>query len=151
MSNPSYTIVGGKIKFANIEKDYVEGANIFIAKDDLQRLFDNIINNAIRHGFTDPNRKDYYITTFLTVDQKLEMFQIDVINNGNPLPKGLDKLRYGLKGEKAGKTAGTGDGGYIVRSIVEHYKGDFDVFSVETENCVQTTIRILLPIYNAYE
>lgn len=148
---PSYSIVNGKIQFKSVEKDFVEGANVFMAKDDLQRLFDNIINNAVQHGFTNPNRSDYNITTTLSVNPKLKMFQIDVTNNGNPLPKGLNKMRYGLKGEKAGNTAGTGEGGYIVKSIVEHYKGDFDIFSVETDNSVQTTVRILLPIYRTDE
>ena len=151
LKNPSYSVVDGKIKFKGEGKGFVEGVNVLIAKDDLQRLFDNIINNAIQHGFTDPERHDYNITTCLSIDPKREMFQIDVINNGNPLPEGLNKLRYGLKGEKAGATAGTGEGGYIVRSIVEHYKGDFDLFSIETGNSTLTTIRILLPIYRADE
>ena len=53
----------------------------------------------------------------------------------------MTKDRYGLKGEKAGANAGTGSGGYIVRSIVEHYGGDYDVF---TKDGI-TTIRIYLP------
>lgn len=155
--NPPYSIVDGKIVIEKgPEKDYVEGANVFIAKDDLQRLFDNIINNAVKHGFTDPNRGDYNITTDLSVvpnpeDPKIGMFQIDVTNNGNPLPKGLDKVRYGLKGEKAGVTAGTGEGGYIVKSIVEHYKGDYDIFSNKYEDSETTTVRVLLPIHTADE
>lgn len=154
---PYYSIVDGKFVFEKgPEKDYVEGANVFIAKDDLQRLFDNIINNAVKHGFTDPNRGDYNITIDLSVvpnpeDPKIGMFQIDVTNNGNPLPKGLDKVRYGLKGEKAGVTAGTGEGGYIVKSIVEHYKGDYDIFSNKYEDSETTTVRVLLPIHTADE
>ena len=145
--NPSYKIIDGKVIFQKTEKDYADGLNVFIAKDDLQRLFDNIVNNAIQHGFTDSRRNDYNITTRLSVNPELQMFQIDVVNNGTPLPKGLDKWRYGIKGEKAGPKAGTGEGGYTVRSIVEHYKGDFDIFSTETNNGVQTTVRIFLPIY----
>ena len=79
------------------------------------------------------------------------MFQIDFVNNGNPLPKGLDKLRYGLKGEKAGVTAGTGEGGYIVRSITEHYGGDYDIFSETSGNVSLTTVRVFLPIYRDNE
>ena len=107
--------------------------------------------NAIQHGFTDSSRNDYNITTRLSVNPELQMFQIDVVNNGTPLPKGFDKWRYGIKGEKAGPKSGTGEGGYIVKSIVEHYKGEYDVFSSETSNGVQTTVRILLPIYRDNE
>lgn len=131
--------------------DYVEGINVHIALDDLKRLCDNIVFNAIRHGFTDPSRKDYSIDIQLTVDQERDMFQIDFVNNGNPLPKGLDKLRYGLKGEKAGVTAGTGEGGYIVRSITEHYGGDYDIFSETSGNVSLTTVRVFLPIYRDNE
>jgi len=131
--------------------DYVEGINVYIAIDDLKRLCDNIVFNAIRHGFTDPSRNDYSIDIQLTVDQERDMFQIDFVNNGNPLPKGLDKLRYGLKGEKAGATAGTGEGGYIVRSITEHYGGDYDIFSETSDNESLTTVRVFLPIYRDNE
>ena len=109
---------------------------------DFERLVRNIIENAITHGFTDPNRKDYGIGIDLTVDMEREMFQIDFSNNGTPLPSGMDKQRYGLLGEKAGITGRTGRGGYIVKSIVEHYKGDYDVFM----NGSNTVVRILLPI-----
>lgn len=151
LMNPSYKIINGKVILPETEKDYVDGLNVFIAKDDLQRLFDNIVNNAIQHGFTDSSRNDYNITTKLSVNPELLMFQIDVVNNGTPLPKGLDKWRYGIKGEKAGPKAGTGEGGYTVKSIVEHYKGEYDIFSTETSNGTQTTVRILLPIYRPNE
>lgn len=129
----------------------VEDLNVYIAKNDLKRLCDNILFNAIKHGFTDPSRKDYIINIQLTVDQERDMFQIDFVNNGNPLPKGMDKLHYGLKGEKAGTTAGTGEGGYIVKSIIEHYGGDYDIFSETSSNESLTTVRIFLPIYRDNE
>ena len=71
---------------------------------------------------------------------------MDFSNNGNPLPKGMNKERYGMLGEKAGITGGTGRGGYVVKSVVEHYNGDYDVF-MDGEN---TVIRVLLPISKQY-
>lgn len=128
--------------FSNMP-DYAEGINVFMAKDDLQRLCENIISNAVRHGFTDPNRHDYGILTVLTVDAERDMFLIEFRNNGTPLPKGLDKTRYGLRGEKAGKTGGTGEGGYVVKSIVEHYHGDFDIL-MDGET---TVVKVWIPIH----
>ena len=127
--------------------DYAEGINVFMAKDDLQRLCDNIFSNAIKHGFTDPKRKDYSIWVKLTVNEERDIFQIDFTNNGTPFPKGLDKIRYGLKGEKGGITAGTGEGGYIVKSIVEHYGGDYDLLTQKDQDTIWSTVRIYLPIY----
>ena len=54
----------------------------------------------------------------------------------------MDKEHFGLRGVKAGLTGGTGNGGYIIKTIVTHYGGDYDVF---TENNI-TTIRVYLPI-----
>lgn len=113
-----------------------------IAPLDFDRLVQNIIENACRHGFTDSSRKDYKITINLGVDEKRDMYQIDFSNNGTPLPEGMNKARYGIKGEKAGLRSGTGYGGYIVKSIANHYGGDYDVLC---ENG-KTTIRIYLPI-----
>jgi sensor histidine kinase regulating citrate/malate metabolism len=137
-----------KIKY-ELEDEEIEDANVFVAKDDLLRLFDNIINNAVTHGFTEDS-KDYCIKTNLSVDPQRNMFQIDITNNGTPLPKGLDKHRYGIKGETAGKTGKSGEGGYIVKSIVEHYKGDFDIFTEDKGKHTLTTVRIFLPIYRTY-
>lgn len=113
-----------------------------IAPLDLDRIVSNIINNAVEHGFTNSDRSDYQIDINLSVVPERDMFQIDFSNNGTPLPKGMDKERYGLLGEKAGRTGKTGQGGYIVKSIVEDYKGDYDIF-MDGEN---TIVRILLPI-----
>ena len=115
---------------------------INIATVDFQRLISNIIENARRHGFTDKTRDDYYIGIELSYNSERGMYQIDFTNNGNPLPEGMTKARYGLKGEKAGGNAGTGSGGYIVKSIVNHYGGDYDIFC---KNGI-TIVRIFLPI-----
>lgn len=52
-----------------------------------------------------------------------------------------------MLGEKAGKTGRNGKGGYIVRSIVEHFGGDYDIL-VGNET---STVRISLPIANLDE
>ena len=115
---------------------------IYVASNDFHRLVNNILNNAKRHGFTDPNNKDYVVQINTSINAESGMYQIDFRNNGNPLPEGMNKMRYGIKGEKAGKTAGTGLGGNYVKSFVEHYGGDYDIFM---ENG-WTVVRIYLPI-----
>ena len=112
-----------------------------IAPVDFQRLVTNIIDNARNHGFTDNTRTDYYIGIDLSYNADREMYQIDFSNNGNPLPDGMTKEHYGIRGEKAGEHGGTGNGGYIIKSIVSHYGGDFDVL---TKDGI-TIIRIFLP------
>lgn len=115
---------------------------IYMAKNDLERVVSNILTNAQNHGFKDPNRKDYEVNVRLEFNTEKGMYQIDFRNNGKPLPEGMNKMRYGIKGEKAGQNAGTGLGGSVVKSIVEHYKGDYDLF-MEGD---WTVIRVYLPI-----
>ena len=115
---------------------------IYMAKNDLERVVSNIQTNAQRHGFLDPNRKDYELNIRLKFNTERGMYQIDFRNNGKPLPEGMNKIRYGIKGEKAGQNAGTGLGGSVIKSIVEHYKGDYDVFM----DGDWTVIRVYLPI-----
>lgn len=136
-------------KYANdqgLSLEHLVSSNILyvnIAPLDLKRLMDNIILNASRHGF-DKHRNDYFVSINVKIDVDRDMYQIDFCNNGNPLPVGMTKERYGIKGEKAGKNAGTGNGGHIVKTIIEHYGGDYDVLSSEG----LTTIRIYLPKYS---
>lgn len=120
---------------------------VSIAPADLDRMVENIVSNSVNHGFTDPEREDYNICNTLSFDAKRNMFVIDFVDNGKPLPVGMDKERYGLKGEKAGATAGTGLGGSIVKEIVKHYGGDYDIFS----NDRGTTVRIWLPLAKTEE
>ena len=120
---------------------------IMISSLDFDRLTLNILENARKHGFTDSKRTDYMIWINLSVDEKRDMYIIDFLNNGTPLPNGMTKERYGMKGEKAGLTGGTGSGGYIVKSIVTHYGGDFDLVCVRSN----TIVRIYLPIAKIWE
>lgn len=114
---------------------------INIAPEDLQIIVSNILDNARNHGFTQ-NKTDYYVEIGLTVDSERNMYKISFSNNGNPLPKGLDKKRYGIRGEKAGATGNTGIGGNIVKNFTSHYNGDYDIYSSEGI----TIVEVYLPI-----
>lgn len=118
-----------------------------ISRDDFDRVVGNIIQNAEIHGFVESDRKDYKIDVFLSIDEQKDMYQIDFVNNGSPLPIGLTKEMYGINGKKAGRTGGTGVGGHIVKSFVEHFGGDYDLFMDNNE----VVIRILLPIFRKGE
>lgn len=116
-----------------------------IAHLDLTRLVNNIIGNAEMHSFTDPERTDYELRIDLTIDKERNMFQIDFRNNGTPFPLGLTKEFYGRRGKSAGKTKNKGIGGYVVKSICEHFGGDFDIYCDPHSN-MPVTVRIYLPI-----
>lgn len=120
--------------------------NVSIAPLDLTRLVSNIIGNAEMHSFTEHERTDYELRIDLTIDKERNMFQIDFRNNGTPFPLGLTKEFYGRRGKSAGKTKNKGTGGYVVKSICEHFGGDFDIYCDPHSN-MPVTVRIYLPIF----
>ena len=128
--------------FSSVNDEFLFLPVIDVSPIHFKRLGNNILDNAKKHGFIDANRNDYIVKIEASIDVERNMFQIDFRNNGSPLPQGMNKMRYGIKGEKAGKTAGTGLGGNYVKSFVEHYGGDYDIF-MDGE---WTVVRIYLPI-----
>lgn len=130
------------------ERPYrVADAYVDIASEDLRTMLDIIIDNARLHGFSnDDSYKNIFIQ--LCADASRQYLIIDIFNNGKPLPHGMDKERYGLKGEKAGENAHTGLGGYRVKSIVEHYSGDYNIENVYDEEGLHAgvSVKLYLPI-----
>lgn len=102
-------------------------AYVMFGAVNLDRVIYNIIQNAEKHGFTDPMRMDYLIEIELSYDFENGCYVIRFKNNGNPLPEDLDTRKYSIRGEKAGVTGGNGYGGAIVASTVAHYGGTIKV------------------------
>lgn len=124
---------------ADIEKPIV-----MMGRTDVMSMVQNIIDNAINHGFDDISEK-YTLTINLTIED--EYYIIEFVNNGKPLPEGINKDRYGIEGVKSGDSKGSGIGGYVVKSIAEHYGGDYDIFSRDSAGEMLTYVIIKLPIY----
>ena len=120
-----------------LKEAQIDSPEIFISKVDFSTLATTIIENAVSHAFIGES-KDYKVLITLSYNAVKDVFTIDFKNNGNPMPQGMDKFRYGLKGEKGAKSHGTGLGGYRVKSITRHYDGDYDVFC----NRIQNTTKI---------
>ena len=117
----------------------IESPEIYISRIDLSTLSTTIIENAVTHAFTGAGH-DYRVQITFTFDKEKNLYIIDFTNNGAPMPLGMDKFRYGLKGEKGAKSKGSGLGGYRVKSITKHFGGDYDVFCNKANGL--TTIRV---------
>lgn len=94
---------------------------ILFSEQDLKTIFENIFTNAKKYGFTDINRKDYFISVnFRCVDIDNQPFlRIWISNNGSPLSSGMNPERV----FEWGKGNGHGIGGWQIRNIVEHFGG----------------------------
>ena len=83
-------------------------------------MLNAIIENARVHGF-EGHDEGHHIE--ITIDYDWDKFKISVWNDGLPFPEGFDINTYGQRGGKAGKHAGTGDGGHQVVAIADHFGG----------------------------
>lgn len=123
-------------------------AVVKMGKSDFLRLVNNVVGNAIQHGFVD-NSVHYGL--FISLSVADGAFIIRFINNGRQLPDGMDKARYGMKGVKGKDSKGLGTGGSVVKSITEHYGGDYDIYTKDAGGKLLTVVDIKLPIYQEDE
>lgn len=108
-----------------IEKETFEGKEplIHISKNDFEEIYNNILENAINHGFVDKNKKYIFRISIAFIDDYVE---INFVNNGKPFPKGIAERLF-VKGEKAGATGGTGIGLWKVAEIAKHFDCTLEV------------------------
>lgn len=106
--------------------DNMDFWTIEVCKEDFFQVLDNIISNAKRYGFTE-NRPDYCIRIEMedVCNKKQPMVAIHILNNGNPLPKGLLPEQVFAYGE--GSAQGTGIGGWQIKQIVEGMGGKVEL------------------------
>lgn len=128
--------------------------NVWLDKDAFKDVIENLIENAKSHGFID-EEKTYRIVFNLSEMADSEDFdentstkyaRITYKNDGKPFPKNFSFEDYKQFSNKAGKTQGTGIGGYVINKMIELHDGIFhfitplDDFTIEFE--------ILLPLEN---
>ena len=107
------------------------GQYAYCSSYDFRRMFNAIVENARTHGF-EGHDEGHHIE--IGIDYEGEHFKISFRNDGLPFPDGFDINQYGMLGGKAGKHAGTGDGGHQVVSIADHFGGYVEIDSSKPGN-----------------
>jgi K+-sensing histidine kinase KdpD len=97
--------------------DLVVSAN----KTDLNRIFNNVFENAIRHGGFEESDQINKIKIELSLDPKKEIISIAILNNGKPSK--ISELDYFADGGKAGSSSNSGKGGHIIKVLTERNNG----------------------------
>lgn len=103
--------------------------SFYFPKAALEHIFNNIVANAQAHGFTDDRKSDYAIRFSWEV-KGLDVI-INIENNGDPLPNGVDPkdiLSYGYS-TKLNHDGHNGIGGSEIASIMKEYHGEVEVQS----------------------
>lgn len=90
-------------------------------KRDLQSIFTNIFENAIRHGSFDKSNQINKIKIDLSLDSKKQIVSIAILNNGKSSK--ISEIDYFADGGKAGSSSNSGKGGHIVKVLTERNNG----------------------------
>lgn len=122
------------------ERIYVNGS-----KNMIDSILQNIVSNAIRHGFIDKSRKDYAIKVLVQYDGNGNVV-LTVSNNGAPMSV-LGKDNYFIRGGVAGDTGHSGIGGADIKDTVDCMGGNV-VLLCDDQSDWKVCVRISLPITN---
>jgi hypothetical protein len=114
-----------EIDYTDIEKIKIDfdiiDLVISVNKNDLNRIFRNIFENAIRHGGFEESNNINKIKIELSLDSKKEIVSIAISNNGKPSK--ISEIDYFADGGKAGSSSNSGKGGHIVKVLTERNNG----------------------------
>ena len=131
--------------FSNFKINF-SGSDSIKAKIDPRQfsfLIHNFISNAVKHGFTVTNRK-YFILLRLTEDKN--HVYIEVINNGNRLPKGYSINEFIKPYSYSGSTGNSGLGGYLIGNVINNHSGKINIEDKTVEDLeFKVCFKITLP------
>lgn len=106
----------------NIERiGFEKDLNIKISPKAFMELLDNIVGNAVRHGFIG-NRKDYLLQVAIEATDD-NMCEIAIANNGEPMSERA-RATFFEQGSFAGPTGHTGIGGHRIYDICDKAGGE---------------------------
>lgn len=109
---------------------------------------DNLLNNAQKHGFIEKDRIYHVNFSISRHESETGITQLRIVykNDGTPFPKGFSFDEYKRLAARAGRTKGSGIGGFYIARVIDLHGGEFneirDAFDV-SEFPVQ--FEILLP------
>ncbi len=143
------------VTFHNADEDLADEGKtsvlVFGDENWLIKLFNNIVENAEKHGFSNSVEKFNKLDVELHYDFKELEVEIQFINSGNPLPINFDFENAMRKGSTYGQNGGDGTGLWYISEIVKAHEGQFDVtdWSSQSEflgDNTATGFNIKLPI-----
>jgi len=105
----------------------VKELRALVDKNKFEVAIDNLITNAIKHGFEKKAKKNYLLIfeVDLITEDETTYLMIKYKNNGLPLPKDFTFDDFVQRGKKAGKNGRSGIGGDRISRIVRRHKGIF--------------------------
>jgi type I restriction enzyme M protein len=109
----------------------------------LYDLFNNLIENAVKHAFH--NQTNNQLRIFVTIDLDTDSsndLKIEITNSGNPFPDEFGYHEFVRKGAKFGNRSGEGYGGWLVNEIIKKFAGDLQIINLASEDLPSTNIMV---------
>lgn len=121
-----FSSVAGNFKYKGL-KISVTGKNIktYVHKEAFKTMVENIIRNALRHGFSDFNGMKKISFNIELDDEDDGTIKITYTNNGNRFK--LTKDEFVLAGKKGAKSDGCGIGGFYIDKVIKGHLGEFTI------------------------
>ena len=116
-------------------------SELFFSKDALKHILNNVVANAVSHGFTDTNRNDYQLR--FSWHEEGTSIVVEVENNGTPIPSDRDTaslLEYGVSGALH-KDGHNGIGCNEIDEIMRRYDGKVEIISTPND---EFTVKYIL-------
>lgn len=105
------------------------------SEDALSIIVDNIVSNAVAHGFKDPN-KDYTIRfEFKPIGSS---YVLSISNNGESIPARIKPDEVFIWGNTSGGKDHAGIGCYQVKDLMEEFGGKAEIISTPDEEFTVT-------------
>jgi type I restriction enzyme M protein len=128
-------------KYGDKEGEFIT-PYVDFSRNDFLELYNNIVENAILHGFIED--KNYTFKIEITGDLGGGRVSVLFGNNGKAFPDGMSE-RYSIKGEKAGVNANEGIGSWKVWSIAEHFNSKIKVHDLPKDE-FPIWIELIIPL-----
>ncbi|MCF6222906.1 MAG: N-6 DNA methylase [Flavobacteriaceae bacterium] len=123
------------VKFDFDKESLQESGNkkVFIKGDNdlIRKMFDNLIENAEKHGFNNTISAKNTIDIYLMFSFEEMEIQIDFSNTGSPVLEEFNFEHFIRKGISLGQNSGNGFGGWYINKIMKKHQGKLE-FTDET-------------------
>ncbi|WP_147427041.1 N-6 DNA methylase [Lacinutrix venerupis] len=129
------------------ENDVKQNLLISCDKELIKNAFNNIVENAIKHGFKNLPLEQRFFEVSLELPVDRNTVIINFSNSGFPMPEGYSIEQFIRKGSRGTKVEGKGYGGYLINEIVKAHNGNLKL--IEDSNISEryvTTFQIELPV-----
>jgi type I restriction enzyme M protein len=117
-----------------------------IDKTQVTTIFTNLVDNAIRHGFT---TKDKKYTVQFRVGLSSDQQEVIIIykNDGQAFPDNFSFEDFIGYGNYAGETGHSGIGGYLIHQIIDNHNGNISYRTkIDRRDPFKVQFEITLPI-----